>query len=186
MKATRTNFCRGSVPCGRAGCAAHLQQAVAGVLLEEGPPGALPPGAGSGHLGLQLGQRLQAHRDGPALGRQALQLLQVRVVAPVLGGKQIFMSQQFHPCISCQPNFKPYAILLLSKIKFHRKGKEGSVSIHCYSKQFSHTAFILTVILTRPAGLWSSTTFHSQLSKCCLFNSRSCIGADVKSTGILT
>lgn len=71
-------------------CAAHLQQAVAGILLEEGPPSALPPGTCRSHLGLQLGQRLQAHRDGAALGRQALQLLQVCIVAPILGGNKFF------------------------------------------------------------------------------------------------
>lgn len=101
------------------------------------------------------------------------------------GVKQIFLNQQFHHYISCQPNFKPYTTLSLPKTEFHRKGKESSVSIYCYFKQFSHTAFILTVILIWPAGLGSKTTFHFQLSKCCLLNSKSCIGADVKSTGIL-
>lgn len=66
-------------------CVAHLQQTVAGILLEEGPSRALPPGASCSHLGLQLGQGIEAHRDGAAFGRQALQLLQVGIVAPILG-----------------------------------------------------------------------------------------------------
>lgn len=102
------------------------------------------------------------------------------------GGKEISLRQQFHPYIGCQPDFKAGIILSLAKIEFHRKGKEGGVSIRCSFKQFSRTAFILTVILTWPAGFGSNTTFHFQLSKCCLFNSKSCIGADVKSTGVLT
>ena len=64
--------------------AAHLQQGVAGVLLEEGPGSFVPPRVRRAHLHLQLPQLLQAHGQIPPHGHQTLQVIQARVVVPVL------------------------------------------------------------------------------------------------------
>lgn len=66
----------------------HLQQRVAGILLEEGLRGLLPPGVCRQHLQLELPQLLQPHGQVPAHGHQALQVIQAGVVVTVLGQGQ--------------------------------------------------------------------------------------------------